>query len=179
LRLLFASYSAPVASQAANEAKEILEGFPVALELAGSSKSAYFQRRAYFEGLKASDLAALLKHNHQLSSGSKLEQAVRCAEFEGETHLPLCWPLFAPAALLHCHSSSRCLTCSLPRSPGRPTSLPALQPRGAQGVPRAQPDRRTGVLRLRRPAGGRRCLRALQLQCVARSQEASVAVLRR
>ena len=63
---------------------------PPSADARAASEADYFTRRAYFLAQAGSKLAALLKHNHQLSSGSKLEQAVRCAEFELLGGLPKC-----------------------------------------------------------------------------------------
>jgi len=74
----------------AAEEKAALEGFQPALKLARCDEAAYFERRKHYESMSGATLSALLKHNGQLSSGSKLQQAVRCAEFSELGSLPRC-----------------------------------------------------------------------------------------
>ena len=73
------------------EKKTELEGYPAAVRVTGAlSEADYFARRGAWEARKGSEMKELLKHNSQLFSGTKLELAVRCTEFEALGGMPKC-----------------------------------------------------------------------------------------
>lgn len=72
------------------QAQEQLQELPLACAAAGVSSATYFSLRDSLSALSGAALTALLKHNRQLSSGSKLELASRCAEYSLVGALPQC-----------------------------------------------------------------------------------------